>query len=200
MGPEIPWNWFRPGPQRDAARARDRKRRQAMKAKATGPPVTRAKRNAKIRHLWGEGASGVEIARRFGLARSTVSQIVAASASGTARTPRQGERSEIVWPHPRRRFRASIVADGPSPPAPSRPTDPADQLGARETPKGSANGRAKLDEPKVIEMRRLRREDWSTGRLARKFGVSRNTVCYALSGVTWSDVPGAIAPNGGTQE
>jgi hypothetical protein len=72
--------------------------------------------------------------------------------------------------------------------------------GMRPTVRGSDHGRAKLDEPKVIEMRRLRREDWSTGRIARMFGISRNTACLALNGTTWSHVPGAIAPNGGTQE
>jgi hypothetical protein len=200
---EIPWNWFRPGPERDAARARDRKRRLAAlpptpaRAKAKRPALTLADRDDDIRRLWREGWSGVRIARRFGLAKSTVSEIIDATGSGTARPLREIERSEIVWPHPRRRFRSATVGDRPPPPGASRPSEPGDKLGARETPRGSAHGRAKLNEAKVARIKRLRLEGWTTGMLAREFEVGRNTVCYVLNGKTWGDVEAAPTANGG---
>jgi len=52
---------------------------------------------------------------------------------------------------------------------------------------GSAHGGSKLTEADVIEARRLRAEGWSTGKLAKKFGCARNTICYALNGKTWRD-------------
>ena len=65
----------------------------------------------------------------------------------------------------------------------------------RPSVRGSAHGRAKLDEPRVAEMKRLRAMGWLTGRLAREFGVARNTVCYAPRAR-----PGATSPQqiGGT--
>lgn len=95
--------------------------------------------------------------------------------------------------------------DTPFSPPPRAPRLPAvepaamPEGGIRPTVRGSAHGRAKLDEAKVIAMRRLRREGWSTGRIAERFAVSRNTACYALSGVTWRHLPGAIAPTTETQ-
>jgi hypothetical protein len=204
MAREIPWNWFRPGPERDAARLREKARRAATKeaaralASAARWALTIADRDADIRRLWREGWEGKALARRFGLARSTVSEIIAARDSGTARTARQGERSEIVWPHPRRRFRPATKPARPPLPSPSRPTDPADQLGAKPTVRGSAHGRAVLDEPKVARMKRLRLEGWTTGMLAREFGVGRNTVCYVLTGKTWTNVEPAPPAKGGT--
>lgn len=50
---------------------------------------------------------------------------------------------------------------------------------------GSAHGQAKLTEAAVMEARRLRAEGMSTGKLAKMFGCSRNTMCYALNGTTW---------------
>ena len=167
------------------------------RARAEQRALTRADRDDDIRRLWREGWSGVQIARRFGLARSTVSEIIDAREPGTARTPMECERSEIVWPYPRRRFRSATVADRPPPPAASRPTEPGDQLGARETPKGSAHGRAKLDETKVARMKRLRLEGWTNGMLAREFDVGRNTICYVLNGKTWTHVEAEPATNGG---
>lgn len=199
MAPEIPWNWFRPGPERDAARARDKRRRQGLaaellaKARAQRRGVTLAERNSEILRLWRDGVSGVEIAERFGLAKSTVSGIVA----GLPSRRRYGDPEDVTWPYPRRFSPVRSIA--PRPPRrfdKAGPPDPADVLGARvAAPKGSAHGRSVLDEAKVIEMRRLRSQElWTTGALARHFGVGRNTVCYALIGTTWGHVPGAIAP------
>jgi hypothetical protein len=54
---------------------------------------------------------------------------------------------------------------------------------------GSAHGRAKLDEAKVAEARRLRREGWTYNDLARRYDVSENAVYYAVIGRTWRHVP-----------
>jgi hypothetical protein len=50
-------------------------------------------------------------------------------------------------------------------------------------------GRVKLDEEKVAELRRLKAEGWTYPRLARRFGIARSTVHYALNGCTWRHVP-----------
>jgi hypothetical protein len=144
-----------------------------------------AKRDTEIRRLWSSGTTGRALAARFGMAPSKVSGIVA----DLPRAVRYAGPESAPRLHPL-----------PRPAAPLPPTDPADRLVAEPTVRGSEHGRAVLDEVKVIEMRRLRSEGWSTGRLAGRYGASRNTICYAISGKTWSHVPGAIAPNGGTQE
>jgi hypothetical protein len=75
-------------------------------------------------------------------------------------------------------------------PRPSPPPEPLDATGHLGTPAvGSAHGRAKLDEPKVIEARRLRAEGSTYAELARRFDVNPQTVLYAVTGVTWSHVP-----------
>jgi hypothetical protein len=52
---------------------------------------------------------------------------------------------------------------------------------------GAAHGRSKLTQANVDEARELRAAGWSTGRLAERYGVSRNTIAYALNGTTWQD-------------
>lgn len=54
--------------------------------------------------------------------------------------------------------------------------------------RGSQNGRAKLTEDDVREVRRLRAEGWSGPALARKFSVTRNAIYRALAGDTWNHV------------
>jgi len=54
--------------------------------------------------------------------------------------------------------------------------------------RGEDHGSAKLTRPAVDKIRRLRAEGWSTGKLARQFGVARNTICAILTGKTWRDV------------
>ena len=60
------------------------------------------------------------------------------------------------------------------------PTDPR---------RGSAHGRARLDEAKVLEARRLHAEGWGIKALAARFGVGKVTMHYALAGKTWTHVP-----------
>jgi hypothetical protein len=55
--------------------------------------------------------------------------------------------------------------------------------------RGSRSGRARLDEDKVVEARRLHAEGLSTNALAARYGVGRVTMHYALVGKTWGHVP-----------
>jgi hypothetical protein len=52
---------------------------------------------------------------------------------------------------------------------------------------GEAHGSAKLTRADVGEIRRLRAAGSSTGELAKRFGVTRGTICYACKGKTWAD-------------
>jgi len=56
-----------------------------------------------------------------------------------------------------------------------------------EFARGAAHGRSKLTQANINEARELRAAGWSTGKLAERFGVTRNTICYALLGKTWKD-------------
>jgi hypothetical protein len=111
---DIPWNWFRPGPERDAARAREKRLRQGMstpprsRAMTAHRALTRADRNDEIRRLWVEGWSGVALSERFGVARSTVSGLVA----DLRRDRRYGDPEDIAWP--------PVIRTRPSPFPPER--------------------------------------------------------------------------------
>jgi hypothetical protein len=56
-------------------------------------------------------------------------------------------------------------------------------------PRGSTNGRAKLDEVKVAEARLLRREGWSFVALGQRYGCRPHTVSYAVRGQTFKHIP-----------
>lgn len=55
--------------------------------------------------------------------------------------------------------------------------------------RGEAHGRSKLTEASVIEARRLKREGWTYPELVERYGVSKVTLFYAISGRTWGHVP-----------
>jgi len=55
--------------------------------------------------------------------------------------------------------------------------------------RGSESGRAKLDEAKVAEARRLKRTGWTYPELAARYGVGKVALFYAITGRTWSHVP-----------
>jgi hypothetical protein len=55
--------------------------------------------------------------------------------------------------------------------------------------RGERNGQARLTEATVLEIRGLAALGWSQPRLARHFGVGRNTIWAVLNGVTWRHVP-----------
>ncbi len=80
----------------------------------------------------------------------------------------------------------------PDPPPVVIPPIPPDagELDGRELlpRKGTDNGRARLDDAKVIEARRLWREGWSYVALAGRYGISECAVSYACRGKTWSHV------------
>jgi transcriptional regulator with XRE-family HTH domain len=158
---------------------RKQKRRAALR---------RRRRDAEVRRLWSEGWSGKRLAERFGLAKSTVSGIVA----GQPSRRRYGDPEDATWPLPRR-----VVA---RPGRSARRVVPAsgETIGASPmSHRGSAHGRAKLDEVKVARMKRLRLDGWTTNALAREFGVGSNTVSYVLTGRTWGHVAAASVTIGG---
>ena len=77
---------------------------------------------------------------------------------------------------------------GPAePPAPA-PDHPGGPLRFGPEPRGTDNGRSKLTEADVAELKGRRREGWSTGELARFFGVTRGNVCAIIHGKTWRGV------------
>jgi hypothetical protein len=55
--------------------------------------------------------------------------------------------------------------------------------------RGIANGRARLNDSTVAEARRLKRAGSTYPELAERFGVSKATLFYAVSGRTWAHVP-----------
>jgi lambda repressor-like predicted transcriptional regulator len=51
-------------------------------------------------------------------------------------------------------------------------------------PETYSYGAAKLDEDQAAEIRELRRQGWSTGKLARRYSLTRSTICNVLLGRT----------------
>jgi hypothetical protein len=85
-------------------------------------------------------------------------------------------------------------AFSPAPVPVPRPA-PLPLRGFRGEPRvGSAHGRAKLDEVKVAEARRLKRDGWTYPELAARYGVGKVTLFYAVSGRTWGHVPSDDGP------
>lgn len=66
-----------------------------------------------------------------------------------------------------------------------------DALERGRYPRGSGNGRAKLTESQVEEIR----QGWAAGEtqvsMARRFGVSRSAIQFILNGRTWAGIGGA---------
>jgi len=63
------------------------------------------------------------------------------------------------------------------------------KLGLREGSKGETNGRAKLSEPDVREIRNLYEQDKLTiSEIARRYGIGWTTVNHILKNETWVDV------------
>jgi hypothetical protein len=59
---------------------------------------------------------------------------------------------------------------------------------APKTPAGARNGRARLSEVQVAEIRKLLAEGTTCTEVARRFGVSRSTVSLIRSGRRWGGV------------
>ena len=68
----------------------------------------------------------------------------------------------------------------PEPP----PVEPAIWVG----PENPHAGNPKLTPEMLAEMHVLRAQGWSTGKLAKRYGVKRATICYALLGRTFHEV------------
>jgi hypothetical protein len=164
---------------REAKAAEKIARRTAAERRA----AAEEKRAAEIRRLWSAGTTGRALAAKFGMAPSKVSGIV-----GDLPRP-------VRYAGPESAPRLPPL---PRPTVPLLPPEPADRLVREPTVRGSQHGRALLDEAKVIEMRRLRSQGWSTGRLATRYGVARNTACYAISGRTWGHIEAEPETKGGT--
>jgi hypothetical protein len=183
------WRAVRDGRLRSAAARRARAAGRARAKRAAG----RADRDREIRELRAAGWSVRALADRFALAVGTVSRI-----APTGRPAAERLDDPPAAPPP-----AAIPAVGPDP-------TPAGQLPAAESIPpdadgparhgygyyapaiGSDHGRAVLDEERVAEMRRLRRDDpkrWTYPALAERYGVHRQTVFHILSGRTWRHVP-----------
>ena len=69
--------------------------------------------------------------------------------------------------------------------------------------KGDANGRAKVTEAMVIEMRKLRPPNhrlWtpSYDAIARRYGLSVSSTKQIINGYTWKHIPLDVSPNCGT--
>jgi hypothetical protein len=64
----------------------------------------------------------------------------------------------------------------------------AKSLGLIQSIKGEANINAKLTEPQVREIRRLRQEGMRPRRLAKRFGVSKTTILLIVSRRQWKHV------------
>ena len=190
------WERCEPGLISDKQRAWLKAKRQKAQAQArinaerdrarTTRALVVADRRAEIRRLWGEGCLGWELAEWFGLAKSTISGIVA----GMPSRRRYGDPEDVSWPHPRRRAPSASRDRSPSPSYERvGPPSPADVLGEQRPARGSANGRAKLSEADVDRLRALRAGGWTYPALAREFNISRSNVYYILSGKTWSQAP-----------
>jgi len=86
-------------------------------------------------------------------------------------------------------------AEAPAPPPAELPATRHEWTGSSSPhARGEDHGSAKLSRADVKEIRRLRAAGSSTGELAKGFGVSRATICYAVSGVTWGDVAPPALP------
>jgi DNA-binding CsgD family transcriptional regulator len=172
----------------ERSRAEARRRKDGRRTVARLRREDKAARDAEIRRRWAEGCPGVELAEEFGLSKATVSGIVA----GLARPRRYGDPWDVAWPCPRRQ------ASRPDRPASRAPIGPVGTLPRRElAPKGSAHGRAVLNEAKVARIKRLGLDGRSAYSIAREFGVSDNTICNVLKGRNWGHVEPAPATNGG---
>ena len=66
--------------------------------------------------------------------------------------------------------------------------DDRENKGRNKPQKGKKNGRAKLNEADVFEMRSKRKQGVSFQKIADEYGVHKKTVMDAVSGKHWADV------------
>lgn len=77
---------------------------------------------------------------------------------------------------------------------PPPPTLPSGRPGPEVHHRGSAHPKAKLDESRVAESRRLKAQGWTYAELIERFGCSKSTLEKAILGLTWRHVPMPSAP------
>jgi hypothetical protein len=77
--------------------------------------------------------------------------------------------------------------------APARSPAPLPEPAIWTGPEKYSYGSPKIDAEKADEIRELRQRGWSTGKLARRFGVTRSTICNVLARRT-SYLPPCPAP------
>ncbi len=65
----------------------------------------------------------------------------------------------------------------------------ADRIRHGHNMRGERNGNAKLTAPEVMEIRRLRDEGWSYGKLAKWFGISKRMTIRIVKGESWANTP-----------
>ncbi len=83
---------------------------------------------------------------------------------------------------------ALVRADGPAPPPAAVPVTRSTWTGSSSFhARGEDHGSAKLTTADVDQIRRLRAEGMSTGQLAKRYGVTRGTICYTCSRKTSAD-------------
>jgi hypothetical protein len=75
----------------------------------------------------------------------------------------------------------------------SRPERPPAEPAIWTGPESPHVGNPKLTPDMVAEMKVLRAQGWSTGKLAKRYGVTRATICYALLGRTRHYAPANTA-------
>lgn len=71
-----------------------------------------------------------------------------------------------------------------------------DAKGRNKPQKGSNNGRSKLTEREVLEIREKRNSGMSFGKLAKEYGVCKRTIQDAVSGKNWASVEFPEPPKG----
>lgn len=64
---------------------------------------------------------------------------------------------------------------------------------------GSKNGRSKLNESQVVEIREKRNLGMSFGKLSKEYGVCKKTIMRVVSRQNWATVNAPEAPKGGAE-
>jgi len=81
-----------------------------------------------------------------------------------------------------------VRAEGPAPPPAAVPLTRSTWTGSSSFhAHGEDHGSAKPTRADVYQIRRLRAEGMPTGQLAKRYGVTRGTICYTCSRKTWAD-------------
>jgi integrase len=144
-----------------------------------------------LRHSWATHAES-----RWGFSEAMIQRVLRHTSKNTQQTYRHAD-----VPNLREKVQG-LGFGGASEADPLPATEPAAEAEAVPDPDDSKPGyargtrcaNARLDEPKVIEARRLKREGWSYAKLAVRYGVSENAIFCAVTGKTWWHVREGLGP------